>query len=346
MKKPSFLKPGKRRSAETPEQRFLRITIWTFVAMFFVLSSTAGVAFLLSLRGPEETMVPNVVGDELVDGLLELQGRGLFPLIQLRFHSDPTLRGRIVNQNPAAGAVVRVGRRVTLTVSQGAIIEDVEDYRGMSLQELQSELQALSSGSTRVLFMGSISHVFDDAPAGTVIAQDPPAGSQLLGSTPLDVVVSRGPDIEIIALPTYLGLDWREAMQVLVRDNVPFVFRLEEDRTPGRGGVVVAQNPEPGNEVEMGTPVHLAIRNEPNPERGMRFNVFDRTLPTYAVSVELSAVAVDPEGETRTLFAMNHPGGRIAFPYELEIGSVIILYRFDTEVLRFPILDPTQQFED
>ncbi len=346
MKKPSFLKPEKRHAVESPERRFLRVTIWAFVGMFFALSAAAGVAFLLSLRGPEETMVPNVVGDELVDGLLELQGRGLFPMIQLRFHSDPRLRGRIMNQNPAAGAVVRAGRRVTLTVSQGAVIQDVEDYRGMSLQDVQSELQALSSGSTRVLFMGSISHVFDDAPAGTVIAQNPPAGTELFGSTALDVVVSRGPDIEIISLPTYLGLEWREAMQVLVRDNVPFVFSLEEDRTAGREGVVVAQTPEQGSEVEVGTPVSLTLRDEARTPQGMRFGVFDRTLPTYAVSVELSAVAVDPDGETRTLFTMNHPGGRIAFPYELEIGSVIILYRFDTEVLRFPIFDPTQQLED
>ncbi len=342
----SFLKKRTPRTELPPERKLFRFTLWAFFGMFALLSLSALVAFLLSLRGPEETVVPDLTRRELVDALVQLQERGLYPMVQLRYYSDPTLKGQVVTQNPAPGSVVRVGRRINLNVSQGSIIEDVEDYRGMSLQEVQAEVQALGSGSTRILFMGTVSNVFDDAPPGTVIAQNPPAGTRLSGSTALDLVVSRGPDIETISLPTYLGLDWEEAVQVLSRDNVPFVFRLEADRTPGRSGVVVGQSPDAGQEVNVGTPVQLVVREELNPPGGYRFGIFDRTLPTYSVSVELSAVAVNPDGETSTLFSMNHPGGRVAFPYELETGSMIILYRFDTEVIRYPVLEQLPQNAD
>lgn len=343
MKKISFLWKKKDRAEVAPERRLFRVTVWSFAGMFAILVLSSLTAFLLVLRGPEETMVPDIAGEELVEALVSLQERGLYPHVQLRYFSDPTLKGRVVSQNPAPGSVVRVGRRINLMISQGAIIEEVADYRGMTLTEVQTEIQELGSGSTRVLSIGNVSNVFDDSPPGTVIAQTPAPGTQLSGSTALDLVVSRGPDIDTFSLPTYLGLDWNEALQVLARDGVPFVFRLEEEPTPGRTGVVVGQDPEPGTEIETSTPVRIVIRAERDVPFDYQFGIFDRRLPDYAVTVDLTAVSVGPEGETTTLFTMNHPGGRVAFPYELPIGSTIILYRFDTEVIRFPVLEPADE---
>lgn len=343
MKKISFLKKRKDRSELSPERRVFRITVWAFAGMFAILVLSSLTAFLLTLRGPEETMIPDVRNEELVEALVALQERGLYPHVQLRYFSDPSLKGKVVSQNPAPGSVVRVGRRVSLMISQGAIIEEVADYRGKTLSEVQTEIQELGSGSTRVLSIGNVSNVFDDSPSGTVIAQSPEPGTQLSGSTALDLVVSRGPDIDTISLPTYLGLEWNDALQVLARDDVPFNFQLEEEPTPGRAGVVVKQDPEPGTEIEAGTPVTITIREEQGLADGHEFSIFDRRLPEYAVTVELTAVSTGPEGETSTLFTTNHPGGRVAFPYELPYGSTIILYRFDTEVIRFPILEPTDE---
>ncbi|TVR69394.1 MAG: PASTA domain-containing protein [Spirochaetaceae bacterium] len=340
MKMISFLRKKKDRGELPPERRLFRVTVWSFVGMFAILLLSSLTAFLLVLRGPEETMVPDVAGDELVEALVSLQERGLFPHVQLRYFSDPALKGRVVTQNPAPGSVVRVGRRVNLMISQGAIIEEVADYRGMMLSDVQAEIQELGSGSTRVLSIGNVSNVFDESQPGTVIAQHPEAGTQLSGSTTLDLVVSRGPDVDTFSLPTYLGLEWNDALQVLARDKVPFVFKLEDDPTSGRSGVVVGQDPEPGVEIDTSTPVTVVIRDDRDVPSGYEFGIFDRRLPDYAVTVELTAVAVGPEGETTTLFAMDHPGGRLAFPYELQYGSVIILYRFDTEVIRFPIMEP------
>lgn len=337
MKVFGFLKRSSKKAPDGPDQRYFRITVWAFVGMF-VLFGIAGLsAFLIALRGPEETQVPDMRGEELVQALVALQERGLYPQVQLRFHSDPTLKGRIVSQDPEPGAVVRAGRRITLLVSQGAVVDQVGEYIGRTIQDVQADLQALGAGGEGVLFIDAVSYAFDEAESGTIIGQAPEPGTTISGSTGLDLVVSRGPEVERVSLPTFLGLDWDDAVQILARDNVPFVFSLEEQPTVGQDGVVVAQSPEAGEQVEVGTPVELTIRAPRGVPADESFGILDRTLPEYAVSVELSAVAVGPEGESTTLFNMMHPGGRLAFPYQLAGGSTIIIYRYDTEVIRYVV---------
>mgnify|MGYP006275337739 CR=1 FL=1 len=334
-----FLQRNANSSDDPPERRFFRLTVWAFLGMF-VLFGLAGLgAFLLTLEGAEQTQVPDMVEQELVDAVIALQERGLYPQVQLRFHSDPQLRGHVVSQEPEPGAVVRAGRRITLLVSQGSAVEQIEDFVGRSLQDVRAALQALGVGGEGVLFIDGVSYVFDSAPAGTVIAQSPEAGTTISDSTGLDLVVSRGPEVDPFSLPSFLGLDWSDALNVLARENIPFIFSTEDQPTVGQEGVIVSQAPDPGEQVLRDRPVRLTVRSIEDLPEDEQFGIFDRTLPEYAVAVELSAVAVGPEGESSTLFNMVHPGGRLAFPYQLELGSTIVVYRYDTEVIRFVVRD-------
>lgn len=282
-------------------------------------------------------MVPDVSGRELVDALLLLQERGLYPEVQLRYFSDPALKGHVIGQDPEPGTLVRAGRRIGLVVSQGAIIDRIADYRGRTLGDVQTELQTMFPSSEKLLQVGSVTYVFDESAVGTIIEQDPSPDSQFSGATELDFVVSRGPDVDTFSLPSFIGLSWSDAMIILARDDVPFRFMLEEQPTIGQEGVVVGQAPEPGTEVVVGTPVELSIRSLRDVPEDRVFGMFDRTLPEYAVPVELRAEVINPDGEASTLFEMIHPGGRIVFPYLLAAGSNIVLYRYDVEVIRLPV---------
>lgn len=337
---PSLRRKKKERDL-TPDRKYFRITVWAFLGLTVILTLAALTSFLLTLRGPDQTQVPDTVNEELVDALLSLQERGLYPQVQLRYHSDPLLQGHVISQDPEAGAVVRAGRRITLIVSQGAVIEEIADYRGRTLQEVQAEIQAIGAGGEDLLRIQGVSYVFDDTPVGTIIEQTPPPGTDIAGRTQVSLVVSRGSDVERVSLPTFLGLDWRDAVQVLSRENIPFIFAMEDQPTIGQNGVVVAQDPEPGTQVVTDTPVELTIRAVRELDEDERFGIFDRTLPEYAVSVELAVVIIGPEGESSTMFEMVHPGGRLAFPYRLPVGSTIVVYRYDTEVIRFVIRDET-----
>ena len=85
--------------------------------------------FFASVKGEEEVMVPQVVGKELSDALLEMQVKELYPKIILRYSDNPEDKGFILDQTPVAGSIVKAGKRINLTVSRGTVVDKVEDAR-------------------------------------------------------------------------------------------------------------------------------------------------------------------------------------------------------------------------
>jgi beta-lactam-binding protein with PASTA domain len=332
------------RYGERPESRYFKITVLSILGIV-LLSFVAGLGtFLLSLRGREQILVPEVTQTELTEALIELQERELHGRVQLRYHSDPSLEGKVVDQDPASGTLVRAGKEITLTVSQGAIVDRVADYRGRTLAEVRSELRTLFTTFDALLQIGDVSYVYSEEPAGTILEQDPEAGAELSGTTELDLVVSRGEDVRRISLPSYAGLDFREAIELLAEQNVPFTFSLTDGQ--GRaGGVVVEQNPDAGTSVPVGSPVQLTMVPPNEVPEAMVFGVFERVLPSYPVSVEITLEAINPDGERRTLFSMRHPGGEVAVPYMVEENSRLVLSRFETEVLSERVRRPDPEPE-
>ncbi|MFP4567143.1 MAG: PASTA domain-containing protein, partial [Spirochaetaceae bacterium] len=333
------------RYGERPESRYFKITVLSVLGIV-LLTVIAGLGtFVLSLRGREEILVPEVRQAELADALIELQERELHTEVQLRYHSDPNLKGKVVDQDPAAGTLVRAGKEVALTVSRGAIVDRVGDYTGRTLQEVRSELSTMFSTFDPLLQIGDVSYVFSDEPAGTILEQDPEPETELSGTTPLDLVVSRGEDVRRISVPSYSGLDFREAIDLLAEQDIPFTFSLSDNGQSGAGGIIVDQEPEAGTSVPAGSPVHLTMMPPDDVPEAMVFGIFERVLPEYPVSVDVTLEAIDPDGERETLFSMKHPGGEIAVPYMAEENSRIVLSRFDTEVLSERVRPPDPEPE-
>jgi beta-lactam-binding protein with PASTA domain len=99
--------------------------------------------FFIALRGEEETMVPEVRGKDLTTALLELQVKELYPRIDLRYSQTSLDKGLILEQDPLPGTIVKAGRRIRLVVSQGVMINRVENYLGRSIDEVRVEIQAM-----------------------------------------------------------------------------------------------------------------------------------------------------------------------------------------------------------
>jgi len=329
-----------------PENRLVRIVIWSIVGAMILMVLAGGITFLLSLRGAEKTMVPDVRNLALSEALIDLQDKDLYPRLQLRYFSDPGLKGKVVEQSPAAGTLVRAGRRISLTVSQGAVVDKVGDYVGRTLEDVRSELRTLFTTFDAVLKIGDVSYVFDQADPGTILEQSPQPGTEISGVTDLKLVVSRGPDVKRVKLPSYRGMGWQEAMDTLARRNVPFTFSLVAPEGSQGDGVVVSQSPAPGEEVPEGTRVNLKMTPPSDIPDGSVFGIFERVLPNYPVAVDITLEIVDQEGNRTTVFKMKHPGGDIGVPYVAPANATLILKRFDTEVISEvvrPAVLPEQQ---
>ena len=319
---------------DDPDVRLFKTLIFALVGAVFLMVIAGLSTFLFSLRGAEETMVPDVRDVVLLDAMLSLQERGLVANVEVRYSADPALAGRVIGQTPQAGTLVRAGKRVALTVSRGARVDRVGTYVGRSITEVRAELRALFAAGDQTILLGDPQYVFSDQEPGTVIAQSPTPGTEITAITEVALVVSRGPDVDRIELPSFIGLPYETAIHRLTQSSIPFRFEVRDAEDDERSGLVVSQDPEPQAEVEVGSFVTLTMtRPSPVPDDEV-FGMIERSLPNYPVEVELTLEAQSPAGEREVIFSMLHPGIELSVPYQVRENSSLILYRSGQEIFR------------
>ena len=98
--------------------------------------------------------------------------------------------GYIYKQSPVSGRTVREGQNVTLTVSLGTqyVTVPVPSLTGMSTADARTMLVQNHLG------LGSQTEQYSDQPVGTVISQNPAAGSTTKLNGRVNIVVSAGPE--------------------------------------------------------------------------------------------------------------------------------------------------------
>lgn len=332
------LMPGNTDSQET---RWFKIFILSGFGIILLMLLTGMSAFFLSLQGTEQTMIPEVRNIEIVDALIQLQEKELYPRVQVRFSSDPNLKGKVIDQRPSPGTLVKAGKRITLVVSKGAIVDRVENFIGKNLDDVRVHLQTLFTSYKPLLKIKEpVTYVFNPAAPGTILEQKPEPETELSGLTDLVLIVSRGPETIKKKLASYMGIEFTQAVPLLARDNMPFVFSLLEPKPGQSRGFIVEQEPPPGTEIEPGTRVELKINQPAKTQGNLVFGLFEYSLPIYPVTVDMKFESVAPSGERKTLFTTQHPGGPISIPYYQEENTTLLLSIFNREVIRHIVEKP------
>ena len=333
-----FVNRGKRilpNESDSRETKNLKITIFLFISIFTLMVVAGVIAFSLSVKGTEETLVPNVVGKDIITALTDLQDKELYSKVQVRYSSDYG-KGIIIQQVPNPGSAVKAGRKVTLIVSKGPIVDRVENFIGQNVNDVRIHLQTLFASHKAMLKIkeDAVMYKFDDkSPAGTILEQKPKPGTPISDVTYLEFVVSKGPKGELIEVPDYKDMPFQQVVENLAKKNMPFVFTVRDaEKNEGRG-IVVSQNPQAKSEVPYGTVVQLEMTKPTVLGKNNIFGVFKYILPDYPILVDIRLDAVSPEGTT-TLLRMKHPGGPISVPYIVSNDTELILYIFNREEIR------------
>jgi beta-lactam-binding protein with PASTA domain len=313
-----------------------RIAAFVLGSIILLMAAAGSAAFLLSLRGAEQTLVPEVRDLELAQALVKLQEKELYPRVSLRFTDDPADRGKIVEQKPAPGAIVKAGRRIQLTVSKGAVADRVENYVGQDLNEVKIHLQTLFASTRPLLRVREPPvYVFDKAPAGTILEQKPLPETEIAGPTQLEFVISRGPEKALIRVPDLMGLGILDATLQIEKADLPVKFSMRPALKGEKPGTIVSQLPAAGSMVSATAPASARVAvtvAAPKAEEGMAFGVYSRELPEYPYALRVSLEAMSPSGERSPVITLNHPGGLFTAPYFLPTGSVLVLTVLDLEV--------------
>jgi beta-lactam-binding protein with PASTA domain len=333
------------RSAD-PDKKQFRILVLLFLGIMGLMVLAGMTAFLLSIRGAEKTVVPDLEGKSLESALLDLQEKQLNSRIQLHYSSSPGDKGTILGQEPSPGALVRASSNVVLKVSRGAIIDRVEDYIGWKLSDLEIHLQTLFTTHGPLLrIKRPVMKVFDESEPGTILEQKPEPGTEISGLTDLELVVSRGPKEETFTVAEYQGMDYRTALDRLIALNQPFVFSSRPSEGDENSGVVVAQDPSPGSAISPSEPVELVMTEVEDIPEGHIFGILDRTLPDYPIAVDLTLEALTLDGDREEVMSMKHPGGRIGIPYVEEENTMLVVSIFGREIISYTVHDASDEEE-
>ena len=326
---------------DDPDVRLFKSLLYGVFGIVLLMMLAGMTTFFVSLRGSEQTMVPDLRNEDLLSALLSMQERGLVPRVEVRFSADPGLAGKVISQSPPPGTLVRTGKRLDLVVSQGARIDRIGTYVGRTITDVRAELRALFATGEPTIILRDPSYVFSDQEPGTILAQNPSPGTEISSITGVELVVSRGPDVERITLPSFLGLPFQAALDRLSLAGIPFVFTVRDAEPDERSGLVVSQDPPPQEEVAVGSFVELTMTRPSLVPADEVFGVLERPLPQYPVEVELTLEAQSAAGDREVIFTMLHPGDRLAVPYQVRENSSLILYRSGQEIFRTIVRQPT-----
>jgi beta-lactam-binding protein with PASTA domain/predicted Ser/Thr protein kinase len=210
--------------------------------------------------GPGEAAVPLVQGLPAGEAADRLREAG-FKSDQRRAFSDTVKANRVIETSPAEGSTVRKGSTVTLVVSRGKEKVAVPDVAGQPRADAE---QALRDAGLK----GSVTEEESaDAEPGTVIAQDPAAGTRLAKGATVALVVAKAP--AEVPVPGVIDAAEDDAVQTL--EDAGFEVRVVDGSaaTPDEDGIVIEQDPAPETPRPNGSRVTITVgRFEPdlNPE--------------------------------------------------------------------------------
>ena len=324
-------------SIEDYVSNHLRVFIVSVIGLIVFLLIVAVSVFFIAVHGEEQTMVPDVVDKELSQALLELQAKELYPRIDLRFSQSSRDKGLILEQDPKPGSIVKAGRRVRLVVSQGVVLNRVENFISSSIDEARMDIQTINAAAAGLYLFTikePVMYQISSEPPGTILAQKPVHGTEISGPIEMEFVVSKGRDNLTVTVPQLTGLTLSAALGAITSSGINFKFIVRDKTGNERGETVVSQSPIANTSIQMNNAVQITITPPDRVAANEVFGLFTYRIPQnpYPLAVRLEALL--PTGATQRLFTVNYIGGDFTVPYKLPKESELILSMLNRELHR------------
>ena len=213
---------------------------------------------ILALTGGEEIEAPDF------KGMTMQQAQELADKMDIKVKegdeviSDEVDKGLVVSQNPEAGSTIKTGSTVTLNISKGLGDGSVPDLTGKMKDELSDYLEAAG------FKLGAVTTKASDEPEGTVLSQNPKAGSEVEKGTAIDVVVSDGSKAKA-TVPYLVGRSLDEAKGELAGAGLKTGNVSYDYSSTYAEGEVMWQQYDAGASIDKGSSVKLRVSKGPEP---------------------------------------------------------------------------------
>ena len=244
------------------------------VLLLVVVAMTSAIVTMHFAIHGAEVSIPDFRGLTVADAGQRAAERGLSLHVENKLYSADVPAGRVANQSPAAGAMVRRGWRVWLTESLGQRKLAIPDALGKDQRVATIEIRSagLQTGTVAVL-------PAPDSPAGTVIAQSPAPDAAGVASPVVNLLVAAQPAAAptgpAFVMPQLEGQLFTAAALSLAHAGLQLApLQSETTHLPGvsapgsstpatapasPAGTILAQNPPAGFRVDATTPIQLTV---------------------------------------------------------------------------------------
>jgi serine/threonine-protein kinase len=192
--------------------------------------------------------VPSVAQDSVSQATAILTADGFHVRQGAQVHSNTIPKGKVVATSPAGR--VSKGATISLLISSGPFTSVVPDVHN----DTQSAAQAALA---HVHLVSTIQKVGSNAPLGTVVGTNPPAGTTWPQTKTVTILVAAGPP-----LPDFTGQSIDAARQWASQNNVK-LQEQSDDNSQYPAGTVVSQQPTAGATFQPGQTVVVQVSTGP-----------------------------------------------------------------------------------
>ena len=247
--------------------------------------------------GDDLLEMPNLVG-QLYEDVIANEEYADFN-IQVREGNDPDLQpGEIMNQDPAAGIMVKKDADVELLVNGGVGQVEVPDVvtDHMTLEEAQQAIEDAGLHS-------QVENVADDeVEEGRVISTNPKPGTMVDSGSTVTLRVSTGPAEEMVAVPDGLVGDTLANVSAKLEEAGLVVGNVNRDDTSTLTvDTVISLSPNEGSEISKGSTVDITVSSGKGATKTLSTSIplpssvsEDITLEVYRNGTKVTTDTVNP----------------------------------------------------
>ncbi len=206
-----------------------------------------------------EVSVPVVKGLSEEEAFEKLEDSNLEPVIGDTTYDVKFAKGKIILQRPAAGEVVKEGRRIYLFISGGEPLVMVPNLKSRSIRDAKLSLERIG------LKLGRIEEIPSDNPKDMIFDQEFVEGTRLKKGSLVGIYISVGGGEGSVEVPDLVGKSLSEAEKILA-DNSLTIGKINYQRSFSLlPNTVLDQYPSKGNKVNPGDHVDLFVTKAAEP---------------------------------------------------------------------------------
>lgn len=222
-------------------------------------------------RHGDVQVVPHLEGIS-VDSAVQVLEKGGFEFqIDSTFDKNYGLN-QVLDQQPEAGARVKGGRVVLLTVNKAnPPLVSMPNLVSLSLRSAEAQMrkQGLVFGDTVLVFDIAENTILEQRYKGKVIAP----GTRIPAGSIIDITVSKGLSDETVNIPDLTGMTYPQAIKLLEEKGLRYTNLFTGRITDSATALVYSQYPESRNEygeplrIYKGDRIELRIDQNPTIEK-------------------------------------------------------------------------------